>query len=546
MFDCLKLKSFLCTLVITLVVFYGELCAGSQASLHKGVVDAHIVCAKFSKDSPECSNGGCFDDCQGSPKPYCFSMWKNGTEGKVMIEMAGCWSTGDNCVNTSECIQSPSIHNVNFCCCSEEKCNLKVKNVFYPPTSSPASVTVTELNTEVKKLTRSHLMTTLICSIVPLVSVAAIIVVCFVLWKKYKRQAYRQQLPTVDPSRDQPPSPTPNRPLKLIELRARGRFGSVWKAQLHESYVAVKKFPLHDQQSWNTEQDIYRLPHMNHENILKFIGTERRADNLNIELWLITEFQQYGSLCEYLKGNTISWTEMRKMAESMMRGLSFLHDEVPAICGKGAKPAIAHRDFKSKNVLVKSDLTCCIADFGLALKFEPGKNPGETHGLVGTRRYMAPEVLEGAISFNRDAFLRIDMYACGMVLWELMSRCTAADGPVGEYQLPFEDEIGQHPTLEDMQELVVINKVRPAIKEHWLKHTGLEALASTIEECWDHDAEARLSADCVLERVAYAERSIYTSHVSSSNLTVTSQQQQPLIINTNQGAPLITPVVQTI
>lgn len=43
---------------------------------------------------------------------------------------------------------------------------------------------------------------------------------------------------------------------------------------------------------------------------------------------------------------------------------------------------MAHRDFKSKNVLLKSDLTACIADFGLALKFEPGKGPGETHGLV--------------------------------------------------------------------------------------------------------------------------------------------------------------------
>lgn len=47
---------------------------------------------------------------------------------------------------------------------------------------------------------------------------------------------------------------------------------------------------------------------------------------------------------------------------------------------------------------------------------------------VGTRRYMAPEVLEGAINFHRDAFLRIDMYALGLVLWELLSRCTAADG----------------------------------------------------------------------------------------------------------------------
>lgn len=47
---------------------------------------------------------------------------------------------------------------------------------------------------------------------------------------------------------------------------------------------------------------------------------------------------------------------------------------------------------------------------------------------VGTRRYMAPEVLEGAINFQRDAFLRIDMYAMGLVLWELASRCKAADG----------------------------------------------------------------------------------------------------------------------
>lgn len=40
---------------------------------------------------------------------------------------------------------------------------------------------------------------------------------------------------------------------------------------------------------------------------------------------------------------------------------------------------------------------------------------------------MAPEVLEGAINFSRDAFLRIDMYACGLVLWELASRCTGQE-----------------------------------------------------------------------------------------------------------------------
>ena len=66
---------------------------------------------------------------------------------------------------------------------------------------------------------------------------------------------------------------------------------------------------------------------------------------------------------------------------------------------------------------------------------------------VGTRRYMAPEVLEGAINFNRDAFLRIDMYACALVLWELLSRCRGQDGPVPEYLLPFEEEVSLFQTV---------------------------------------------------------------------------------------------------
>lgn len=107
---------------------------------------------------------------------------------------------------------------------------------------------------------------------------------------------------------------------------------------------------------------------------------------------------------------------------------------------------------------------------------------------------MAPEVLEGAINFTRDAFLRIDMYACGLVLWEIVSRCSAADGvclsqslfpvswlnrltlpilvvgPVEEYQLPLEEEVGSHPTLEDMQDAVVQKKLRPGFRDQWSKH----------------------------------------------------------------------------
>lgn len=63
---------------------------------------------------------------------------------------------------------------------------------------------------------------------------------------------------------------------------------------------------------------------------------------------------------------------------NLILGLAHLHIDIVGTQGKPAphtvqdvngKPAIAHRDVKSKNILVKKDKTCCIADMGLAVKF---------------------------------------------------------------------------------------------------------------------------------------------------------------------------------
>ena len=76
------------------------------------------------------------------------------------------------------------------------------------------------------------------------------------------------------------------------------------------------------------------------------------------------------------------------------------------------KPAIAHRDFKSKNVFIKVNILIIEANtnskshiaeslyhlFSEIHCFSPFK--------VGMWRYVAPEVLDGAINFSRDAFLR--------------------------------------------------------------------------------------------------------------------------------------------
>ena len=43
-------------------------------------------------------------------------------------------------------------------------------------------------------------------------------------------------------------------------------------------------------------------------------------------------------------------------------------------------------------------------------------------------------------------------------------------GLPGDYRMPFEEEVGLHPTLEEMQDAVVSSRKRPQIKQHWLKN----------------------------------------------------------------------------
>lgn len=292
-------------------------------------------------------------------------------------------------------------------------------------------------------------------------------------------------------------------PIDLLEVKAKGRYGSVYRAivrnSIPEKLVAVKIFPVQDKSSWKAEVDVYQLPQMKHENILVFLGAERRTEGT--EFWLVTEYHDRGSLYDYLKAHVVSYQELLKISQGIARGLDYLHDEIPAASKEGLKPTIAHRDFKSKNVLLKPDLTACIADYGLALVFKPNE-PSNALGQVGTRRYMAPEVLEGAISFSKEFLLRIDMYACGLVFWELVSRCSAQDGPVPDYRLPFEEEIGTNPTLEDVQEVVCQKKQRPEIKETWRRQKGLNKICDTIKELWDEEAEARLTAASVEGRIS--------------------------------------------
>lgn len=119
---------------------------------------------------------------------------------------------------------------------------------------------------------------------------------------------------------------------------------------------------------------------------------------------------------------------------------------------------------------------------------------------------MAPEVLEGAVNLRdcETALKQIDIYSLGLVLWELCTRCDdwyPAGYEPPQYASPYEAEIGKCPSFEQMQVLVSRHKARPLFPINWGGGTAAKIVKETCEDCWDHDAEARLTALCAEERL---------------------------------------------
>ncbi|VDP44757.1 unnamed protein product [Schistosoma curassoni] len=70
--------------------------------------------------------------------------------------------------------------------------------------------------------------------------------------------------------------------------------------------------------------------------------------------------------------------------------------------------------------------------------------------------------------------------------------------------LPYEKELGSLcNSSAALQQLVCLEKYRPAGHPSWFNSTLITHFYRTINECWDHDPEARLTADCILKRIRF-------------------------------------------
>ncbi|XP_037388407.1 anti-Muellerian hormone type-2 receptor-like [Pygocentrus nattereri] len=232
-----------------------------------------------------------------------------------------------------------------------------------------------------------------------------------------------------------------------------------------------------------------------------------------------------GSLNAFLSRTVCDWASAVKLAQTLSEGLAYLHTDLNK---NGVyKPAIAHCDLSSRNVLVRADGSCALCDFGCsvvlqcfgksqALKVHSGAAEGSVQ--MGTLRYMSPEILEGCVNLSSDwCLLQGDVYSLGLLLWELLMRCSdlCKDSQIPAHMLPYEAELGFSPSLEDLLAFVSEQRARPMIPPQWCQvfeqseapanlhflEKG-SSLHELLEDCWDHDADARLTAQCAANRLA--------------------------------------------
>uniref|UniRef100_J3MDT5 Receptor kinase-like protein Xa21 n=1 Tax=Oryza brachyantha TaxID=4533 RepID=J3MDT5_ORYBR len=216
-----------------------------------------------------------------------------------------------------------------------------------------------------------------------------------------------------------------------INLIGTGGFGSVYKAMLRDgTAVAIKVFDLHKigaLKSWVAECEALR--NVRHRNLVKlvtmcasmdFSGNEFRA--------LVYELMSNGSVEDLIHNGRQGENVPRVNADMILSiaidvatALDYLHND----CGE----QIVHCDIKPSNVLLDTDMTAKVGDFGLARLLSPtpaGQDVSSTHGLKGSIGYIPPEYGYGSKPSSKG-----DVYSYGVMLLAMITGKRPTDPQFG-------------------------------------------------------------------------------------------------------------------
>ena len=100
--------------------------------------------------------------------------------------------------------------------------------------------------------------------------------------------------------------------------------------------------------------------------------------------YIVLDLAKGGEVFDFVSaGGPFSEDMARHFFKATLEGLDYCHSM-----------GIAHRDLKPENLLLDHNYTLKIADFGFAGPLQGRDGSGYLHTVIGTRCYMAPEILE--------------------------------------------------------------------------------------------------------------------------------------------------------
>ncbi|XP_060967123.1 probable LRR receptor-like serine/threonine-protein kinase At1g56140 isoform X2 [Cannabis sativa] len=198
-----------------------------------------------------------------------------------------------------------------------------------------------------------------------------------------------------------------------------GGFGPVYKGILEDGRViAVKQLSVNSHHGKSQfVAEIATISAVQHRNLVKLYGCCIEGD----KRLLVYEYLENKSLDQALYGNqslNLNWSTRFNICLGIARGLAYLHEE--------SRVRIVHRDVKSSNILLDSNFTPKISDFGLAKLYEDQKTHISTR-VAGTIGYLAPEyAMLGHLTEKTDVF------AFGVVALEILTGRSNFDSSLGE------------------------------------------------------------------------------------------------------------------
>ncbi|XP_052165324.1 probable LRR receptor-like serine/threonine-protein kinase At1g56130 [Oryza glaberrima] len=230
---------------------------------------------------------------------------------------------------------------------------------------------------------------------------AAALVGIFLLIKKKRKTAQQQEELYNLAGR---PNVFSNAELKLAtenfssqNMVGEGGYGQVYKGKLPDGRViAVKQLSQSSHQGKSEfVTEVATISAVQHRNLVKLHGC---CIDSNTPL-LVYEYLENGSLDRALfasKSFNLDWPIRFEIVLGVARGLTYLHEE--------SSVRIVHRDIKASNVLLDTDLTPKISDFGLAKLYDEKKTHISTK-IAGTLGYLAPEyAMRGHLTEKADVF----------------------------------------------------------------------------------------------------------------------------------------------